>query len=172
MTYNKEDWISFNGETNAVDDLEKACWFLKRTKENPRNWKWVILCTYSSLYEFAICALKGTTYMRVVEKKKNGEESLVDFQTALRRCQQDEFMKMTIESRTLKLTPLEQQSITRLRTEFRNNFIHYVPIIWAIEIHLISKTIYDSLGIIRFLALESGNYVHLSTLQKKNRSEG
>ena len=46
-----------------------------------------------------------------------------------------------------------------LTSVFRNNFEHYIPKLWSIEIHGLPRITIDVLDVISFLALETGNYV-------------
>ena len=98
-----ESWMRFTEETNALDYLEKAYFFMKQTKTDLRAWKWVVLCVHSALYGFAICALRGTSCRSVVFITKNGEEKLIDFEKMIKNCQSPKKMKMTICSKHLIL---------------------------------------------------------------------
>ncbi len=158
---NKSVWMRFSEETNALDYLAKTYFFIKETEKDVNAWKWVILCTHSVLYGFAICALKGTNPANVTNK----QGWLINFPEAIKRCQDPKWMRMTVVSKLLQLTPEQEESISRLQKEFRNNFEHYVPKLWAIEVSGMPNIIGHSLDVIRFLALESGNYTHLSPSQ-------
>lgn len=157
----KSAWIRYSEETNSLDYLEKTYFFIREIEKDRTAWKWVILCTHSALYGFAICALKGTSPANVTTK----DDWLIGFPEAIKRCQDPKWMRMTVVSKLLQLTPEQEQSINRLQKEFRNNFEHYVPKLWAIEVSGMPNIIGHSLDVIRFLALESRNYTHLSPSQ-------
>ncbi len=46
-----------------------------------------------------------------------------------------------------------------LKKELRNMFEHYIPSVWAIEIHGLPKITMDILDVIRFLAIETRTYI-------------
>ena len=163
----KHKWLSLSEETNALDYLEQAHYYIQQTEKRDIAWKWVILTLHGALYGFAICALRGTNPDNVTFETKNGEKRLIGFDMALRRCQKTKWMRMTVTSKHLQLTTQQKKSIQILRKWFRNNFEHYIPKGWSIEIHGMPQIALDVLEVIRFLALETGNYVHLNEAQKR-----
>lgn len=58
----KSKYIKFTEESNSIDYLEKACFYIQSIKTKPTNWKWVILSLHGALYGFMICALFGGHY--------------------------------------------------------------------------------------------------------------
>jgi hypothetical protein len=90
---------------------------------------------------------------------------LISFKEAMKRCQDDRYMQMTIMSNKLKLSNEQKISLSELNNEFRDNIEHYIPKSWIIEIHGMPQISIDVLDIIRFLAIEAGNYTHLKPSQ-------
>ena len=88
--------------------------------------------------------------------KKKGEEKLISFDEALKRCQEPKCMNMLVDSQPLVLSGSQKDSIRRLKKELRNKMEHYVPSGWSIEIHGMPQIAIDVLDVIRFLALETG----------------
>lgn len=163
----KRKYLEITEEINAFDFLEKTFLFIKQGQIKPLDWKWISICLHGALYSFGACALKGTNYERVIFKNKNGINKLISFDETIQRCQNLEYMKMTISSKALVLDEKQKESIRLLKDLFRNNFVHYIPSNWSIEIHGCPKMAIDILNIIKFLALESGNFISLSKNQKK-----
>jgi hypothetical protein len=155
-------YMRFSEEWNAIDYLEKAIEFIKRAERYPHDWKWVIISLHGAVYGFMICALKGTDPDRVCEPDRNGKPRLITFGKALKWCQDPAHMMMTTASRVLQLTADQKRSLDVLRIHFRNEFAHYRPCLWSIELHGLPQLVIDGLEITRFLALESGNYMHLT----------
>jgi hypothetical protein len=153
-------WLRFTEEDNALDYLEKAAFFICQTESDRKAWKWVVLSLHSALYAFAICAIKGTNPDRVTYKTKKGKVLLIDFDEALTRCQDPKWMRLYVHSRPLILTDNQKWSINKLKKEFRNQFEHYQPLAWSIEIHGFPQIALDILDVIRFLAFESGNIIY------------
>lgn len=92
---------------------------------------------------------------------------LIGFGEALRRCQDPSWMRMTIRSKALVLTADQGESIRKLKDMLRNEFEHYIPKDWSIEIHGMPQIAIDILDVVRFLALETGNYVNLTVSQQR-----
>ena len=163
----KSKYLEITEEINALDFLEKAYFFISQNEIKAIDWKWISIALHGALYGFAICMLKGTNYDRVIFKNKNNIDKLISLDEAIRRCQSPEYTKMTIASKELVLSNKQKESIRILKDILRNNFIHYIPSNWSIEIHGCPGMAIDILNIIKFLALESGNYISLSDNQKK-----
>jgi hypothetical protein len=163
----RKKWLRFSEETNALDYLEQAYRYINETEKNINAWKWVILTLHGALYGFAICALKGTNPDNVTFETKEGKKRLIYFDESLKRCQDPKWMKMTVISKHLQLSDQQKESIRILKEWLRNEFEHYIPKGWLIEIHGIPQIVLDVLEVIRFLALETGNYICLSEAQKK-----
>lgn len=162
----KPKWLEFSEEINALDDLEKAYFFIQQTRQDKNAWKWVVLCIYSAMYGFAICALKGTNPDRVIVKTKK-RNRLITFAEAIDRCQNPLHIKMTVTSKHLQLNDEQKYSIKKISEGFRNNFVHYIPKSWRIEVSGMPTIIKDCLEVIGFLALDTGNYTHLTKNQQR-----
>lgn len=156
----KHQYAQFSEESNALDYLEKTVEFIHRAEKHKTDWKWVILSLHGALYGFMICALKGTDPDRVLIRNKKGKPSLISFNQALEWCQDEARMVMTSASKVLHLSECQKHSLKNLQV--RNSFAHYQPCVWSIELHDLPQMIIDGLEITRIVALESGNYMHLS----------
>ena len=163
----KAVYLRLTEEINALDYLEKSYHFIEKANKDKYAWKWVVLSLHGALYGFAICACRGTSNLIVVKENKKGIKRLISFNEALENCQNYKLMRMTIESKHLVLTESQKESIWQLKKHLRNNFEHYQPMSWSIEIHGLPNIAIDILSLIRFLALDTGNYIHLSTIQKR-----
>jgi hypothetical protein len=164
-------WIRFTEEDNALDYLDKAAFYISQTEKDKKSWKWVILSLHGALYGFAICAIKGTNPDRVTYTNKKGKVMLISFNQALNRCQDHQWMRQFVHSKTLKLNKDQKWSIDKLKKEFRNKFEHYQPLAWSIEIHGMPQIAIHVLDVIRFLAIDSGNIFPSSqNKQKKIKS--
>jgi hypothetical protein len=160
-----ERYLSFTTETNALDYLDRAARFIREAVNDDTAWKWVIIALHGSLYGFAICACKGTDYTNVTYETKRGDRRLISFSSALEACQDPKRMSMTVMSKPLVLSDEQQAAIKRLQESLRNPFEHYIPMSWYIELHGMPTLAIHCLEVIRFLALETGNYTILSNEQ-------
>lgn len=76
-------------------------------------------------------------------------------------------MNMLIHSRHLNLSDSQKESIKLLKSVFRNGFEHFKPKGWSIEVHGMPQIAIDILEVIKFLALQTNTYVHLSDTEEK-----
>ena len=65
----------------------------------------------------------------------------------------------------LALSKRQQDSIQLLKQVLRNQFEHYIPKLWSIEVHGLPQMALDVLEVIRFLAIENGIYINLNSSQ-------
>jgi hypothetical protein len=163
----KRKYLRFSEETNALDYLERAGEFIKATSSDSNAWKWVILSLHGALYGFAISACKGSNYESVIKKTRKGHERLITLDEALNICQDEKWMGTLHGALALNLSDSQKDSIRRLKATLRNNFEHYIPGGWSIEMHGFPRISMDILDVIRFLAVETFRYQHLNQAQRK-----
>ncbi len=148
-------WIRYDEITNALDYLEKCFTFLKTVEFEPQNWKWVVITLHSALYGFAIASCKGMNSESVIARTKRGHEKLIDFDEALKRCQDPAWMRVNINYEEFEFSPNQLKSIRKLHKALRNNFEHFTPKSWSIELHYLPDMSYDCFEVIRLLVIYS-----------------
>lgn len=163
----REKWLRFTADTNALDFLERAENFIQQTESDIKAWKWVILALHGALYGFAICACRSTSYENIIQRTKKGIERLITLDEALRICQDREWMGTLYGGKPLELTESQKYSIKILKKSLRNNFEHYIPKGWSIEIHGLPGIAMNILDVIRFLSVETFRYQHLNQTQRR-----
>ncbi|MBN2266910.1 MAG: hypothetical protein JW725_01030 [Candidatus Babeliaceae bacterium] len=165
----REKWLRFTAETNALDFLERAGKFILQTESDIKAWKWVILSLHGALYGFAICACRSTDYGNIIHRTKKGMgiERLITLDKALSICQDRKWMGTLYGGKPLELTVSQDYSIKILKQSLRNNFEHYIPKGWSIEIHWLPSITIDILDVIRFLSVETFRYQHLNQSQRR-----
>ena len=162
------NYLRIDEEENAVDSLEKAAAFIR--EGDPVKWKWVSIALHMALYSFCICALQGTDYDRVLkEPKRRGKQYLISFVEAVTRIQQDQWMRQYVSSKTIVLSESQKRSINFINKELRNNFVHYIPLSWSIEVSGMPAIVEDVIQVIEQLVCESGN-IHLKN-EQRNRAQ-
>lgn len=189
----QENSINFTEEINAIDYLDKARYFLALVKQDPINWKWVILALHGALYGFAICALRGAhndlvyrginigsqkkrfksnfwQYWRLLtgiffQKKKPKKRVLESLDGAIRKCQNSEIMSELGNGQPLVLTTSQKVSVNKMTRELRNSFVHYIPKVWSIPTKHLPHISNDVLDVISFLATKTDTNPHVA----KNR---
>ena len=163
----REKWLRFTAETNALDYLDRAGKFIQQTASDIKAWKWVILALHGALYGFAICACRSTSHENIIYRMKNGIERLITLDKALLICQDSEWMGTLYGGKPLVLTESQKYSIKILKKSLRNNFEHFKPKGWSIEIHGLPGMSMDILDVVRFLSVETFRYQHLNTTQRR-----
>lgn len=159
-----EEFYRTDLKENAIDDLEKLFKFLELTKQDKSYWKWVIIALHNSLYKFMLLALSGgSVYSDIwkrVEKQKVGlvdkiklfhpKNKIICFLQAFERIKNAKKMggKPFVSNSDV------DEAMERLNTELRNQFFHFKPIDWSIEISLMREIIQKTLPIIRFILSE------------------
>ena len=163
----REKWLRFTVETNALDFLEQAGKFIKLTESDIKAWKWVILALHGALYGFAICACRSTSGENIIRRTKKGAKRLITLDEALSICQNRNCMGTLYGGKPLELTDNQEYSIKILKQSLRNNFEHYIPKGWSMEIHGLPSIAMNILDVIRFLSIETFRYQHLNQTQRR-----
>ncbi len=151
-----EVWAKFNTETNAIDSIEKGLFFLGEVKKSPENWKWVVICCHQALYGFAVHVAKGTDDSSVITKTKKGRSMLISFDEALNIC------KSAMGAREALITSAEEdESIRIINKDFRNNFEHFNPRSWMIDVSGFPIHLRNFVNVTKRVAVDINFYNHL-----------
>jgi len=142
-------WI--DEKENAIDSLEKCLEFLRKVEEDWFYWKWVIISLHNALYGFMICILTQGNYDNVLRSTKKYQK-LIDFDKALRCVQTREYVR-GYDIKPIQLTCSQKKSVSILKNVLRNNFEHFVPKGWYIELGGMQDIIRDITEIIESLLL-------------------
>ncbi len=146
-------YFRLDERSNALDYLRKVRLHLAEVENDQWAWKWVFIALHGALYGFAITVAKGTDDSSVV--KQNGR--LVSFWSALKHCQNIGALEQLTES--------QKKSLERLAETLRNEFMHFQPKGWSIEVHGFPKIVIEVLGMIRALSEHPNVFIHLSGRQ-------
>ena len=98
------------------------------------QWKWVLVGTHDALQGAIVCAIADSTGTSVLSKK-SAKEMLAWLEKPTDKYPQ-EFMadfKTLLEKTGKKLSDREARDIRRLHS-FRNEFVHFTPKGWSLEI--------------------------------------
>jgi len=170
-------------EQDAILSLELVTEHLPRVVTNAHHWKWVVIALHSALQGFMVLALQGTNALNVLTKKTAKEwmeayesrdssypEPKLDWFPNLYSKVKSKCMKMYVDSRPLTPTESQDQSIDALLKR-RNDFIHFVPSSWSLDVSEWPQMVIDVVTVIEFLAFESGNvFWHEETLKERVRA--
>ncbi len=167
-------YLRLDEKINAIDYLEKAHISIKESTNDKMAWKWAIIALHNALYGFAICACAGTTPDIVAPKiqkgKNKGQRQLISLNKALKYCQNPQYMNKYVFSKHLILSNNQKDSINWVTERLRNQFEHFSPKGWSIELHGITHISIDILDIIRFLTVDTKNIRFSPTQLRKIKS--
>ena len=167
-----DGWLSTNHEVEAVSDFEMFSEQLDQVVADPHRWKWTIIALHSGLQGMMVSALKGSHGLNVLhddDKKRwlawyRGDQDeasrprnlrLASFLDLYRKIKGRE-MEMYCHSRRFMPSGTQGRSIKQLN-RLRNEFVHFTPKNWLLDLEGLPAMISDCLEIAEFLAWESGN---------------
>ena len=153
----KPKFLRLTEELNALDDFEKAVFFIRETQHSDMAWKWVVLSLHGALYGFAISACQGTCADSVLDGTR-----LISFGEAIKRC------KACRPGKPLVLSSAERKSIDALKKSLRNNLEHFRPRHWSIELHGFPTMAMNCIRVIETLATATSRSVKLDKTQRQH----
>ena len=157
------EYIRFDEVEDVLSSLDLLALISARITREPSYWKWVIVSSHMALQGAIVCVLAGTSSLPVLDKnsgrlmadwldKRQGQipdDRLADFGTLLDRAQDKQFT----DGNPLALTAQRKKDILRLHRHFRNDFAHFTPKGWSIEVAGLPRIISAALGAIEVLML-------------------
>jgi len=168
----EEIWLRTDELNEAIKALELVQELLPRVVNDSYYWKWVIVALHNSLQGFMVCALQGSSKLNVLpdgvaakwlEAYRGGSDEIpkqiLDTFPNLYKKIKSERMIMYTESK--KFVAKGQQDLhVRKLNRLRNQFIHYTPLGWSLEVSDLPAITRDCVEVIKFLALESWNILY------------
>lgn len=163
-------WLRTDEHEEAIFALETAAEWSGRIEAEIDYWKWVVVALHNSMQGFMILALRGSDGLlplrdHVTEKwvtahRENGEypiEKLDSFLNLYRKVKSD---SMLFYVHSKKFVPNGSQDFSiKILNELRNNFVHFLPRSWSLEISGLPEICLDCLSLIEFLGWECKNIV-------------
>lgn len=147
---NLPEWVRTDEWADFCSSLEHLGSSLANVSENPQEWKWAIIACHSAVQGALVCVLSGsagigcldnasiTRVSEWIERSRSNPdleaplERLADFMSLVERAYDPNYMN---EFGGAPM-PLDQAQMDDLRSlhELRNQFIHFRPQSWSIEI--------------------------------------
>lgn len=166
----QENWLSVDQIEDFVDSLEHSARLSACTRDEPRNWKWLILALHSALHGasvWALCRHDGTQ-TNVLDSKSRASmlawlyntrrntklsaprTRMASLMTLVERVQEREFLP---EPYTIELDYEVVCSIRKLN-DWRNRFVHFEPVTWIMETGMYPEIVQHVASTIEKLTLE------------------
>lgn len=168
----QEHWIKTDELNEAILALDILSEYLVKVLDDTYYWKWSIISLHNSLQGFMVCALRGSNGINVlnndsvkewIERHENGNgnyviEKLDEFLNLYKKIKSD---KMLMFGNSNKFSPEKQQGLSIKKiNKLRNEFIHFTPKGWSLEVSELPQIVEDCVDIIQFLAFKSNNIVY------------
>jgi hypothetical protein len=136
--------LYFDEREDVLTSTDLLAIVTPKLKKQPSYWKWMTIAAHNGLQGALVCAIQNTSATNVLNKESatkmlnylktlegdRPQEYLADFVTLLK-----EYRK---KYPSHGITPEQLKSIHGLHKQFRNNFAHFVPKGWWIEIAMFS----------------------------------
>lgn len=164
-----EKWLITDSFVETASALETLADELQRVITDPYRWKWAILALHSGLQGMMVLALQSSHGLHVLRPKdtarwleaheKGGpypaDLKLDDFLRLYKKIKSD---MMLIYGHSLKFQPTGTQGgSVKFLNRLRNQFVHFTPMVWELELEGLPAIFVDSLDIAEFLAWQSNN---------------
>lgn len=163
-----ERWIKTDEYEEAVSALEAVAEWSGHIDANVGYWKWVVLALHNAIQGFMVLALRSsnglstlkenvattwlTAYREGVEYPK---EELDWFPNLYKKIKSDAIL-MYVHSK--KYIPSGSQGLSiKTLNSLRNEFIHFLPRSWYLEVSGLPAISLDCLTLVEFLGWECGN---------------
>lgn len=164
-----EPWLRTDERKEAIKALEMVLEQISQVKADVYRWKWIIVALHNATQAFMVLALRGGSNFHLVKKvdtkkylaaiRGEGEpfpnEQLDYFLDLYKKIKSDR-MKMYVHSKPFKPSGNQTRRVKKLH-RLRNEFIHFLPKGFSLELTGMPEIVKDCLSVISFLAFESGN---------------
>lgn len=178
MDIKHSTWLTTNELQEAAKALKMVDDCLQRAEEDHYHWKWVLVALHNSLQGYMVCALRGQNELNVLKdrvaqlmleaEKDNLPKPREELDTFLNLFKKIQNEKMMAPGEGKKYVPKGHQdrSIRKIN-QLRNQFIHFKPKAWVLELNILPKIALDGIDVIDFLVFTSGT-IKAAGVQKKD----
>jgi len=165
----------------AISATEMVAESVAAVKVDIYRWKWALIALHSAVQGFMVLALRGSNGLVALKDdvaaawldayEKNlplPEERLDSYENLYRKVKGD---RMLIYGHSKKFVPNGSQgsSINKLK-DLRDDFIHFVPKGWSLEVSGLPRIFGDCIDFIEFLGWECGNVLwHEAAFESRAR---
>jgi hypothetical protein len=177
-----EKYLKTNEFEEAVSALEMVAELVTGMTDDRYRWKWIILSVHQALQGFMVLALRCGDGLRPLKDKvaaawlqayrQGGEyprEELDSFLNLYKKIKSD---RMLFYQHSMKFLPVGTQgwSVKKLNS-LRNDFIHFLPRAYLLEISGVPQICLDCLELVEFLGWQCGNILwHNETWSDRART--
>lgn len=166
----------------AVAAIEAVADFSASVVTDPYRWKWVVVAVHGTVQAFMVLALhRGSGLLAMPDKRR--DEWLKKYRAGepLPADRMDSFLNLYdkvkteaavgwVHSKPFASGESHDESMRKLN-EIRNEFIHFMPKVWALELAGLPSICLECLAVARFLHGEGGNILWHKAEQRERAEE-
>lgn len=171
----KETWLHTNEIEQFVGALEFAAELLPSAINDPSYWKWEIVALHNALQGAFVCALSGADTAGISFLNKKSGEKMWHWLEVTSRSQPEvpppserlaeilvlfERVKNPIYLENPLPSDERADSDVKMLNDLRNDFIHFVPRSWSVELSGMPRIANTVCRAIRYLAVEFPTFSH------------
>ena len=170
-----EKWLRTDETLEAVSSLEMVATSLQNVQNDWYQWKWAVLALHNSLQGFMVLALRGGNGLNCLRddiaedwlrgyraNEKLPKEKLDRVLNLYKKIKNPKRMRFYVHSKPFKPSGTQGKNVKKLN-QLRNEFVHFLPKGWSLEITGLPIISLDCLRIIEFLGWECGNILWHNT---------
>jgi hypothetical protein len=171
------EWIRFNERDDVISSTDLLALVSVTLKTNPTNWKWIILAAHSGLQGALVCAIQDSTRTNILARASAAAtlkwlentmgvhpSQYLDHFPALIKKFRKKYTDCSITVEQLK-------DLKKLHQEFRNQFTHFAPMQWSIELAGLPRIAKAALDLIEDAMQKHQVEIHLTCNMKKRLAE-
>ncbi len=166
-----EGWLITDGAVETVSAFDVFAEETQKLSTDPYRWKWAIISLHSGLQGMMVLALQGSHGLHVlceedadrwIEAHEKGgpypgDLKLDSFLSLYKKIKGDKMLKY-INSQKFVPKATQGGSI-KILNHLRNQYVHFTPRLWALDLLGLPAMAIDCLSIAEFLAWESHNII-------------
>lgn len=176
-----EHWLRTDEMEEAVTGLEALSEWSARISNKTDYWKWVVLALHNTTQGFMVLALRGSDGLRPLKDhiaaawltayREGGKfpvEELDSFLNLYKKVKSNDMLYF-VHSKNFVPMGTQGRSVKRLNA-LRNDFVHFLPRSWALEVSGLPQIALDCLVLVEFLGFKCGNVIWFDEALR-NRAE-
>lgn len=163
-----ENWLRTDELEESVSALRMMRDTALKVPNDVYQWKWIVIASHNALQGFMVLALRNGNNLTIMPEKLAGkwleayraemplpEERLDSFPNLYKKIKGEDMERLVL-SRRFTATDEHDRCVRKLQ-ELRNDFIHFIPRGWSVEVSGLPSICLTVVEIIEFLGWESFN---------------
>ncbi|MFL9814555.1 hypothetical protein D7241_14980 [Stutzerimonas sp. VN223-3] len=177
-------WLRTDEKQEFISSVRMVHQMLTSVRDDLEYWKWVVIALHNAMQGAMVMSLRAGNNLRVMPDalaakclkaheagKQWPPERLDHFPNLYEKVKNNEIMSFYVHSQALPQDPELDRSIEVL-LELRNQFIHFTPQGWSIELSGMPSICTKILEAALFLCWNSGNVIwHSAEQSQQARAE-